>query len=132
MPTEDFGAPTLTDDQAVSGQRVCRRRQRQEDQREILRCRMCSGADALRAQDSRVLMQHLVRAHMGQTLTAEATVQLRHLDKTACRVCSGIRARTTPIVPIADALRRHARCRWAMPCLTDGVKGRVMARTTRR
>ena len=41
-------------------------------------------------------MQHLVRVHLGQQLSAEAIAQLRALDKVACRICAGIRAQTTP------------------------------------
>ncbi len=80
-----------------AGARRVRRRRGDPDQAwEILRCRMCTGDGAFQAQDSRGLMQHLVRAHLGQQLTAEAIAQLRHLDKAACRICSSIRARTTP------------------------------------
>eukprot|EP00975_Prorocentrum_lima_P055391 11618092-Prorocentrum_lima.AAC.1 len=34
--------------------------------------------------------------HLGQALTPEAIAQLRHHDKAACRICSGIRAHTHP------------------------------------
>ena len=63
---------------------------------EILRCTMCDGPDAFQALDSRGLMQHLARAHLGQVLRPEAIAQLRALDKAACRICGGIRARLTP------------------------------------
>jgi hypothetical protein len=76
------------------------RRRRREDvpqQRwEGLQCCMCVGADAFHGHDSRGLMMHLVRAHLGQVVTAEAVAQLRTLDKAACQICAAIRARTTP------------------------------------
>ena len=52
---------------------------------EGLQCCMCAGADAFQAQDSRGLLLHLVRGHLGQVLTAEAIAQLRALDKVACQ-----------------------------------------------
>ena len=57
---------------------------------------MCAGADAFQAQDSRGLMQHIVRMHLGQQLSADAIAQLRHLGKAACRICGSIRASTNP------------------------------------
>jgi len=39
---------------------------------DVLQCRMCHDGDTFHAQDSRGLMQHLVRMHLGQTLSAEA------------------------------------------------------------
>ena len=62
----------------------------------MLRCAMCPGPDAFQARDSRGLMQHMARMHLGQVLNAEAIAQLRALGKEACRVCAAIRARTTP------------------------------------
>jgi hypothetical protein len=57
---------------------------------------MCIGeASAFHAQDSRGLLQHLVRMHLGQQPSAEAIAQLRSLDKVACRICAGIRGRRT-------------------------------------
>ena len=92
----DDAAASRGHEQPASGRRVRRRRQGPEASWEILRCRMCSGADAFHAQDSRGLMQHLVRAHLGQQLTADAITQLRHLGKEACRICASIRASTNP------------------------------------
>ena len=68
-----------------------------------LQCCMCISGDPFHAHDSRGLMMHLVRAHLGQALSAEAVAQLRMLDKTACQICAGIRARTTPYC-------QHCRC----------------------
>ena len=62
----------------------------------LLRCTMCQDADPYHAADSRGLMQHLVRAHLGQPLLAETVAQLRGLGREACRICSSIRARTNP------------------------------------
>lgn len=42
-------------------------------------------------------MMHLTRGHLGQALTAEADAQLRALDRVACQIYAGIRARTTPL-----------------------------------
>jgi hypothetical protein len=86
------GAP---DPPAAGDARRRRREQVASQQRDVLRCRMCDGACAYHAQDSRGLLQHLVRMHLGQSLTAEAIAQLRSLDKVACRVCASIRARTS-------------------------------------
>ena len=41
-------------------------------------------------------MQHLCRAHVGQTLSAETVAQLRAIDHGACRFIASIRVRTTP------------------------------------
>ena len=61
------------------------------------RCALCGpGPGAYQVADSRGLLQHLCRSHMGQMLTAEAVAQLRSLDKVACRICGRFRARTTP------------------------------------
>ena len=68
-----------------------------------LQCCMCSGGDVFHAHDSRGLLLHMVRAHLGQSLTAEAVAQLRVLDKAACQICTGIRARATPYC-------QHCRC----------------------
>lgn len=83
-------------DQASSGRRVRRRGPQLGRAWEILRCRMCAGADAFQARDGRGLLLHMVRMHLGQPLNAEAVAQLRHLDKGACRICGTIRARTYP------------------------------------
>ena len=61
----------------------------------ILRCRMCSDSP-FDARDSRGLLQHMVRAHLGQSLPATAIEQLRHLNKGMCCVCGGIRSCTVP------------------------------------
>lgn len=71
------------------------RRERQEPWR-LLTCTMCQGADAFQARDSRGLMQHMVRSHLGQPLLAETVAQLRALDKVACRICASIRSDTDP------------------------------------
>ena len=77
-----------------------RRRPRQEatsGASVILRCAMCGPSPgAFQPADSRGLLQHLCRTHLGQELTAEAIAQLRNLGKVACRICGGIRARTSP------------------------------------
>ena len=62
----------------------------------ILCCRMCSGAPAFEARDSRGLLQHMVRMHLGQQLPVETIEQLRNLNKGMCQVCGGIRACTVP------------------------------------
>ena len=76
------------------------RRSRQQMSNEstvLLRCAMCGpGPGAYQGSDSRGLMQHLCRSHLGHELSAEAVAQLRALDKVACRICAKIRARTTP------------------------------------
>ena len=82
-------------EQPSNGRR--RRREVVHQQRwEGLQCCMCVGAAPFHGDDSRGLMMHLVRAHLGQVLTAEAVAQLRTLDKAACQICAAIRARTTP------------------------------------
>ncbi len=83
-------------DNYEQGERRVRRRRQGQESCELLRCAMCQSADAHQAADSRGLMQHLVRAHMGQALLPEAISQLRQLGKEACRVCASIRARTNP------------------------------------
>eukprot|EP00973_Karenia_brevis_P001906 258911-Karenia_brevis.AAC.1 len=96
----------MTEGPAAEGVPVGRRRRREPAGGmpwETLRCTMCDGADAFQAQDSRGLLLHMSRAHLGQQLRAETVAQLRHLDKAACRVCSGIRARLTPWC-------QHCRC----------------------
>ena len=45
----------------------------------------------------------MARAHLGQQLTPEAIAQLQYLGKEVCRICSAIRARTTPYCS-------HCRC----------------------
>ncbi len=87
--------PQTSEDSAVAGRRV-RRRRGQHLSWQLLRCRMCASANAFQGLDSRGLMQHIVRMHLGQPLTAEAVEQLRALGKEACRICASIRARTTP------------------------------------
>ena len=87
--------PQVSEDRAMNGRRVRRRRQPQHNSWELLRCTMCQSADAHQAQDSRGLMQHMVRMHLGQALLPETVAQLRALGKEACRICACIRARTT-------------------------------------
>ena len=87
--------PQVSGDRAINGRRVRRRRQPQHNSWELLRCTMCQSADAHQAQDSRGLMQHMVRMHLGQALLPETVAQLRALGKEACRICACIRARTT-------------------------------------
>ena len=62
----------------------------------LLKCRMCPAADAFQARDSRGLLQHMVRMHLGQELPPEAVEQLRNLNKGMCVICAGIRACTVP------------------------------------
>ena len=76
--------------------RRARRRVNHDTSWMLLRCTMCQNADAFQARDSRGLMQHLARTHLGQALREDMVAQLRALDKEACRICSSIRARTTP------------------------------------
>ena len=95
MVVDGTAAPLQDADRAVGGRRV-RRRRGDNDPSQLLRCTMCQSADAFQARDSRGLMQHIVRAHLGQPLLAETIAQLRALGKEACRVCASIRARSTP------------------------------------
>ena len=84
--------PQSVENSAVGGRRV---RRRTESWR-LLECTMCRSADAHQASDSRGLLQHMVRMHVGQPLSAEAVAQLRALGKECCRICGTIRARTSP------------------------------------
>ena len=45
----------------------------------VLRCTMCDGEGAHLAADSRGLLQHTVRMHLGQLMPAETIAQLREL-----------------------------------------------------
>eukprot|EP00971_Amphidinium_carterae_P186578 3703658-Amphidinium_carterae.1 len=50
--------------------------------RPCLHCAMCPhGGRVFQAADARSLMQHLVRAHLGQALTQEGVTQLRLLHR---------------------------------------------------
>ena len=60
-----------------------------------LRCHMCVS-EPYQAAEARGLMQHLGRAHLGETLSAETIAQLRALGRGACVKCEGIRVRTNP------------------------------------
>ena len=51
---------------------------------------MCPDAHVFTGKDSRGLVQHLVRVHLGQTLNVETAAQLRQLDKAACIICNSI------------------------------------------
>ena len=72
----------------------------------LLRCTMCPDGDAHSARDSRGLLQHMVRMHLGQAIPQQTIEQLRDLGKEAFRICSTIRARTSP---------QCAFCRYATP-----------------
>ena len=57
----------------IENQPIGRRRRREDSTAprwQGLQCCMCIGADAIQAHDSRGLMMHLVRAHLGQALAA--------------------------------------------------------------
>ena len=89
----------LSEPESVEPTRVNRRRPRQQTTPSaLLRCVLCGpGPGAFQPSDSRGLLLHLCRSHMGQPLTAEAVTQLRNLNKVACQICSRIRGRTTPV-----------------------------------
>ena len=81
---------------ADANARRLRRRRDGTAASQLLCCTMCQSADAFQATEGRGLMQHIVRAHLGQPLLAETVAQLRALGREACRICASIRARTTP------------------------------------
>ena len=76
------------------------RTRRQNPSALLLRCTMCGDNGAHEARDSKGLLQHMVRSHMGQVLPRETIEQLRALGKEACQICSSIRARTLTAVAL--------------------------------
>ena len=95
MAVDGAAEPAPAADNAQGGRRV-RRRRSAPNQGQLLCCSMCQSADAFQAHDSRGLMQHIVRTHLGQPLLPETVAQLRALGRVVCRVCASIRAATTP------------------------------------